>query len=499
MKKMRLSAALLCLAVLLQLFSCPVTASETTTSPTQETTAPQETMPQAPAGNTFTGADVSLTNGCRTPDARVAIQGSEKLLDTAQAAILYEMSTGTMLYSYNPDIPMPPSSFVKIMTAMLAVENGDPSEIVTVTQSALDNVPKGSQVVGLQSGEQLTLLDLLYCMMVGSGNDAAVIIADHIAGSQEAFVAMMNSRAKELGCSGTVYTNCHGIHDEAQVTTARDTVKILLEALKDPTFRKVFGTGYYSVPATGKSEARDLFTTNYFISDMLNSSFYDTRVTGGRTGVNDDNTRSIVVTAEDQELQIMTVVMGAEQKIDPATQATIRHGSLKETETLIDLGFDKHKVCQLFFEDQITGQYTVQGGANSVAVGPSSIVRVTLPKNADMKDLTWRTQELTAPLTAPVESGQKITALQVWYGNICVARTDLLAKNSAAVKILGDQNEPNSDGFDAGALSTALMVLGAIFIIVLVLGGGLFIIRSVRGRMKRSKKRKRRQNRRRSR
>ena len=129
--------------------------------------------------------DAAITSGCVTLDGQKPVYPGGQLLDTAKAVILYERNSDTLVYSWNPDTRLDPSGMNKIMTALLALEKTDPTTVLTVTRTALDSVPVGSMSAKLQKDEKITMLDLLYCMMVGSANDAAAVIAEHISGSQE--------------------------------------------------------------------------------------------------------------------------------------------------------------------------------------------------------------------------------------------------------------------------------------------------------------------------
>ena len=144
----------------------------------------------------------------------------------AQAAVLMDVNTEAVLYSKNADTQLYPASITKIMTAMLALKYGNMDDVVTITQENLD-LESGSQVCGFWAGDQVTMDQLLHCLLVYSGNDAASAIATHVGGSTEGFVEMMNSFAKELGCTGTHFTNPHGLQDENHYTTPYDIYLML--------------------------------------------------------------------------------------------------------------------------------------------------------------------------------------------------------------------------------------------------------------------------------
>ena len=136
-------------------------------------------------------------------------------------------------------------------------------DVIVVKENVLATVPISAVSVDLQVDELVTLEDLLYCMMVASANDAAAVIAEHISGDISAFVTEMNQRAAQIGCTDTVFTNVHGLHDDDQYTTARDIAKILAVASENTLFMDVFSAVEYDMPATNKTDARNLVSGNY--------------------------------------------------------------------------------------------------------------------------------------------------------------------------------------------------------------------------------------------
>ena len=496
MKKSPLFAALLSVLMVLSVLVTPAAAVEdaepaTTTEPT-ETTAPDlsDLVPDI----TFDGTDASVTHGCRTLNAQYPLHSTDIVPTYSRAALLYEVDSGTMLYFYNPDEPMYPSSLVKVMTALLAVEQGNLDDMVSVSAMALESVPKNALMVGLRAGEQISLRDLIYCMIVGSANDASMVIAEHISGSHAAFVELMNRRAQELGCTGTNFVNCHGLHDPKQVTTARDMARIMVAAIDIPEFMTIFGTARYTVPATNVSESRYLTTVNLMIDEEYRFTYYDRRVTGGRTGVTEDDERCFVATAQDENCRYVSVVLGATpeyRKDDPARIR--RHGSFEDTEMLLDMGFGSHDSTQILYNGQIVGQYSVLGGENDIVVGPESDLRCIFPADATADQLVSRVQLVSNPIQAPVKKGDLVAVMQVWYGNVCVAQTDLLAKNSSDANQTVLAQDAQDGKFDAGASSTAMIVLIVIGSLIVGLSLGLLIMRRFTGAKRgRSSNRRRR-------
>ena len=444
--------------------------------------------------------DVSVSAGCHSVDASVAIGGSEKMVDTAKAVVLYERSTGTLVYSYQPDEKIYPSSMVKLMTAIVALEEGNLTDVVTVTRSALDSVAIGSVSAGLSRGEEISLYDLLMCMMVASANDASAVIAEHIAGSQEAFVALMNDKAAELGCTGTHFSNVHGLDHEENYTTARDILRILETGLNIPDFKAMFETASYTVPATNKSEERLLHTTNHMMSTESIKKYLDERVTGGKTGATDKAGRCLAVTATIGDMELIGIVMGAKATYSSDGSYLTRFGSFEEMAEILDYAQDHFERRQLFYENQVISQYPVANGSNNVVTMPVSAGYCVLPKSIQPEQLRWEYAVDVDHLTAPVAQGEKITSMEVWYGDICLARTDLVAMNAVSVFVPYSEPKDDTDAKNEQAHGEILaMILGVILVIAVLVIAGFFMRRVIQTMIIKARIRRRRRERRRNR
>lgn len=495
MKKIRSILAVLALVLAVYSAAVPVAA----TADDGETTAPTEYVPQIPDGATMDTPGNTVTFGCHSIDARYPIGGSDVEMSYSDSAILYEVTSDTLVYTLNPDEQMNPSSFVKVMTALLALEHGDPEEMVLCREVALVQVAEGALVANFVDGERVSLEDLLYSMLVGSCNDAALVIADHISGSQENFVNLMNRRAEELGCTNTVFKNSTGLHHDDQYITARDMVRILKEALKHPLFVEIFGTPNYRMEATNMSDSRYFVTTNYMISDEVYLYYKDSRVTGGRTGTLDNTDRCFAATASINGGTYIAVTMGTEIYYGADGSRPYSHGSFVDTDAMLNLA-SKSSLVRVTDPEQIVDQLPVRNGDHHVSVGANEVITCVLPPEYSWDMITTRTEMVQSELTAPVKAGTKVANVQYWYGSICIGETSLYTKIDVPVstKVSADPGVVDDGGFDAGALSTALMVLGVIFAGILLIFGGLFLVRTVRIAMRNVRSKKRRQERRRS-
>lgn len=424
---------------------------------------------------------VPASESCMTLDAKEALAGKNQLLPTAKSVVLYAPDSDTMVYSWNADEPLDPSGMNKIMTALIALEEGDPEAVVSVTAGALSSVESGAMAAGLKAGESMTLRDLLYLMMVGSANDAAAVIAEHIAGSQTPFVSMMNERARELGCTNTVFLNPTGLSVDGQFTTARDLAKITARALKLPAFVEMFSAIEYTVPASGTSPERKAVTTNYMMSDASIQNQLDSRVTGGKTGALSSTDRSLISTAEKDGQKYLAVVMSAKGTMTSSGSAIRIYGNFKETKLLLDHAFSQYEMRQLLSADKVMALFPVSGGENDLAVSSRVDVSALMPADMKSERVSCRCEQSPGMLFAPVQKGDIVGTVQLWYDNMCVAQGDLIAMHS--VKGIGTSAvalQPEAN-VDSGAFKTVVTVCLVVIVIAVLLGAGtLFGIRMVR-------------------
>jgi len=500
MKKTRILCLLLCGLLLIQSTAFLACADET--EPTESTTVPQET--DAPVNlddiHVPAGADASLINGCRTLDGKMPLWGTEQLMPTSGAIMFYEVNSDTVVYSWNPDELMEPASLVKIMTCLIAVENADIKDKITVSAESLSSIDKAFHTLALLPGEEVTLEQMLYCMMVGSANDAALVIADYVGGTVTQFVAMMNQRAKDIGCTSTKFLDPTGLGklSAGQQTTARDMAKIVNEAIKNDLFCEFFSATLYTLKPTNLSGERRVSTTNYLMTPGM-VAFYDERVTGGRTGITNDRKRCLATTAVsgNGKLEVITVILGAVPTYNESGTKTTRFGNYEDTRDLIKMAFQDHHIVQVFRKDQILDQYAVTNGSCQLSVGPAHPVTTLLPSDVTIDDLTVRYVMGSQSVSAPVQIGDKIDTVQLWYKNVCIAQSELIAKN-AVVEYLPEEKDDSPIANTEG-MSKALIIIGIILAFVLCVVGVLYTVQMVRTAAKRAQHKRRRKNRRRSR
>lgn len=438
--------------------------------------------------------DLSVTSGCHSLDAAVPLLGTGQLIANAQSVILYETNTDTLMYAWEGDARIFPASLVKILTCLISVEQGDLSDVVTVKQSTLDTVDSDAVSVDLVADEVLSVEDLLYCMMVSSANDAAAVLAEHISGSQDVFVARMNEFAKEIGCESTNFTNVHGLHNDDQYTTVRDMARILATAVKNEEFMRFFSAVEYSVPETNKSEERNLVTGNFLMSTDETEIYFDARVTGGRTGTTALGDRCVASTATDNGLNYISIIFGAKSVYNENGTAVRSFGGFPETTQLLDAGFSGFYPAQILYPNQALRQCAVENGESDVVLTSHTGISTVLPSSVTLSGLQFKYRDET--FTAPIQKDDLLSYVEIWNGSICVGFTDLYALNAVSISG-GSENLPwNTDknGNGLGVWGVIGIVFGAMFVAIFA----LWLYRNWKIAVRRNKSRNRRSARRRN-
>ena len=294
--------------------------------------------------------------------------------------ILMEESTGTILYEKNSDEAHYPASITKIMTTLLALENGNLSDMVTFSDDAINNT-EGSGIAR-DYGEQMTLEQCLYGVMLESANECAYAVAAHVGGTVENFVDMMNAKAKELGCTNTHFANPHGLQDENHYTTAHDMALIAQAAYQNETFRIIIGTKMYTIPPTNKHAEETVLRNHH---DMLctyhnaNRKYLYPYCVGGKTGYTATANSTLVTYAEKDGMTLICVVMNTQSP-----------NQFIDTVNLFDYAFDNFQVLNVAENDtDYSAETTVDNGnLNNIApfVELDKDAVIVLPKTAEFSD-----------------------------------------------------------------------------------------------------------------
>jgi D-alanyl-D-alanine carboxypeptidase (penicillin-binding protein 5/6) len=250
----------------------------------------------------------------------------------AEAAIVMEASTGLILYEKNIHETYYPASITKILSALLVIENSSLGDVITFSRDAIYNIERDSSHISIDVGEQLTVQQCLYGILLESANEATYGAAEFVAGSIPAFAEMMNEKAKSLGALNSNFVNPHGLPDDNHYTSAYDMALITREAMKNETFRKITGTRTYQIPPTNKQkDTRYLRNHHKFI--LKNDLSYEGTI-GGKTGYTSKAKYTLVTVAKRGDLELICVIM----KDDTSAH------QYEDTAKLLDFGFDNFSV-----------------------------------------------------------------------------------------------------------------------------------------------------------
>lgn len=406
-------------------------------------------------------------------------------MTSVKAALLIEPTSGQVLYSVDPDERNYPASLTKIMTCLLVLENGNLEDTVTVSSTALENLHEAGSTAGLMVGEELSLLNALYCVMISSANEACNVVAEHIAGSTAAFVDMMNQRAAELGCTGTHFANTHGLHDENHYSTAQDLLLITQEALKHDLFRTITNTAYYQVPATNLSEPRDLYTTNKLITEGASNSYYYSKASGIKTGFTTPAGRCLISTADNGSLKLLAVIMGAETIYDEATGSYIQR-NFPECINLFEYGFSHYKMETILTKLYPVAEIPVNmaAGSETVALSPAQEIRALVPADFDPNELELNVTLYTPSVDAPLEAGTVLGRVTATLNGEELGAAELAAITSLSRSEITHQAEETKDYMENNWWKWLLGCMIAAFFLFI----GIVIYVQIRRRQERRRK-----------
>lgn len=347
----------------------------------------------------------------------VFAEGNTDLGLNAKSAILMEESTGNILYESNPDERLPIASVTKVMTMLLIMEAVDSGKIslddmVTVSENAMSY---GGSTMFLETGEQLTVNDMLKGIAVASANDGCVAMAEHLAGSESAFVDMMNEKAKKLGMENTHFMNTNGLDEDDHYSSARDVAIMSRELMKHETIFN-YTSIWMDTLRGGKFQ---LANTNKLIR------FYD-GANGLKTGSTSKALCCLSAAAKRNDMQLIAVVLGAPTSAE-------RFASAK---SLLDYGFANYAVnTQITAGDEVQKIAVEKGVDKEVGVVASDSCS-TLVKKGQEDNIT-KEIKIDETITAPIEAGQKIGTMTISRDGEVIADLDLNASSTVEKKGIG--------------------------------------------------------------
>lgn len=382
----------------------------------------------------------------------------------AKSSILADPETGQVFYERAADERAFPASTTKIMTALLVLKYCELDETETCLEEDMDLEP-GSTLAGIKVGETLTIHDLLYCLLLPSGNEAANMLARHVAGSVDNFVWMMNQEAIVLGCTDTHFANPHGLHDENHYTTARDLYRIASEAMKDETFAEVVRTAIKTLQETNMQKERQVLSTNQLILRRADPWYYKD-CKGIKTGTTTPAGACLVSAAEKNGGMLISVLLGCDK--DDYTGGV--RPNFTETKRLFEWGFSNFASQTLMEPDKTiaTVDVALSTETDKLSVKTAEGLTAVVPIDLDVDDLTF-TYDLPESVRAPISANEKIGSVIISYGNTVYGEIDLIALNSISMSNVLYYKDKLDNFFQSTLFRVTVFVLIVFFAFCVVL------------------------------
>ena len=368
-------------------------------------------------------AEKTVSSECDITDLEVPLSETAEtsavgtVLDIkAKSAVLLEPNTGKILYEQNADEPLPPASITKIMSLLLVMEALDRGDFTleTVVNASEHACSMGGSQIWLEPGEGMTVHDLLKATVIASANDACVALGELVAGSEEGFVELMNSRAKELGMNSTTFKNCTGLDAEGHITTANDVAIMSGELIKHDLI-KDYSTVWMDTLRDGKSE---LVNTNKLVR------FYK-GTTGLKTGTTSVAKYCLSATAEREGLSLVAVVMAGETSTD----------RFEGAKKLLDFGFANFSFSQIGAELRETEIPVLKGEKKTLKIKATEELSLLAQKSA--KNDIKRETEWNKNLAAPIKKGQTVGYVNIYNGEENIGKIPIKATESIKQRTFG--------------------------------------------------------------
>ncbi len=360
----------------------------------------------------------------------------------AKAALLIDPDTEEILYARNIHERLYPASLTKIMTASLVLEAVDSGKltmdtVLTASETALAGLPADGSNAGIKVGEELTVRDLLQCVMTVSANEACNVLAEAVSGSVADFVEAMNAKAQALGCENTHFANTNGLQDIQHYTSAWDMYLIVKNARTHPDFMPLSNNRHVEIPATNLSAARNYYTTNHLISTWRSAKYLYSGAEGIKTGSTSDAGLCLISSATRSGRSLISVVLGAQRVT--LEDNSVQMQNFSETIRLFDYGFDGFTRQIILSDDELIDEVpvTLSQEVNAVKVHPAQEIERLIPKNLDPeKDIKREWTFIADSVEAPIQRGQVLGQITLSCDGTVYGTVDLLADDNVTASRL---------------------------------------------------------------
>lgn len=357
----------------------------------------------------------------------------------SEIALLVSLDTDAVIFSKNADKRTAPASLTKIVTAAVALENCENlDKMVKASYKAIHVLDgTGSSMVGIKPGEEISILNLLYCMMIHSANESANIIAEEIGGSIPNFVNMMNDFVKKVGCENTHFVNPHGLDEDGQYTTANDMAKIVKYALKLPKFAEITNTPRYTLPKSNLREAQTIRSTNELI--IKGTPYYYEYASGIKTGTTSEAGRCVISTASKDGYTYLGIVMRGLYKDANGNIIKGKSTNFSDCKKMFEWAFNNIRLKVVADRNIKVTEVDVNYSRTDkkLSLIPKEEVRALVPKDLDPSGVLVEADESVAKsVDAPVKKGQVVGKANILYANEVIGTVDLVAEDDVSLSYI---------------------------------------------------------------
>lgn len=386
----------------------------------------------------------------------------------SEAGIVMDIDSGAILYAKNIDNPHYPASITKILTGLVALENNELTDIVTITPENYNFLKRGDNHIGLKNKEEITMEDALHGTLLASGNEVAHALGSNTEGGYDNFIRLMNEKAKELGCMNSNFTNSHGLHDDNHYTSARDMALIGAAAFKNVDFRRITATKLYTIPETNVTNEKRAFENHHKMLFDWRSQYYEYCV-GGKTGYTDKALNTLVTFATKDDVNLVAVVLRT-------------HGSgntYVDTRAMLDYAFENFTKISVTV-DTVEGKGLKSVDENAYVMVPAGITF----------------EQLQCSVENPTELGDKTGEVSYTYEGQAVGSFEMTITDKYYNELHGIEEKKEEKRDIPSENPSVLLIVLKVLLVVVIIIAVLFVALLGYVSYKRAQKRKRRKARR---
>lgn len=357
---------------------------------------------------------------------------------TCKSDLLVSLDNDEVIVEKNADQPVSPASCTKIMTALVVLKNcPDLQKKMKVSKTALDSLNgTNSSTAGLKEDEEISIYDMLCCLLIPSGNDAAVALAAEVGGNIKNFVTMMNQTAIELGCQNTHFDNPHGLDSPTHKTTARDLSLMAKKALEYSAFKKIVSLSEYKLPKTNKNEERTITNTNFILNPTYQTYYYS-YCKGIKTGNTDLAGQCLVSCASKDGYNYLAVTLGGVKK-DTDGDKVEENQAFMDTLKMFKWAFEKLSYEQIAKPNQFVTNIPLNycWKTDSMRLVAEKEAFALIPSGNDSQSVEFQPVDMPESIDAPVKAGEQICKAKIMYANQEIGEVNLVVAENANMSFL---------------------------------------------------------------